>query len=137
MREVFGRIDTRAALPTEFGADAGLMSLWSASVLALVPESLRGRLHRRGEPGATATTPPTKASGAARLVAQLETNWCMSPSGPRRVGSGFAGFYRDVIAALADVPVRVLLTIGDAGDPDELGILPATSTRSGGGARRR
>lgn len=37
----------------------------------------------------------------------------------------FPGFYRAVTAALADVPVRVLLTVGDAGDPEALAPLPA------------
>ncbi|MDP9389020.1 MAG: hypothetical protein M3Q48_14175 [Actinomycetota bacterium] len=36
----------------------------------------------------------------------------------------FPDLYLDVIAAVADLPVRVLLTVGDAGDPDALGTVP-------------
>ena len=36
----------------------------------------------------------------------------------------FRGLYADVVAALADVPARVLLTVGEAGDPDALGAAP-------------
>jgi len=37
----------------------------------------------------------------------------------------FPALYRAAVRALAGVPARVLLTIGDAGDPAELGTLPA------------
>ncbi len=36
----------------------------------------------------------------------------------------FRTLYADVVAALADVPARVLLTVGEAGDPGTLGPLP-------------
>lgn len=36
----------------------------------------------------------------------------------------FPGFYAGVLERLADAPVRVLLTLGEAGDPEALGILP-------------
>ena len=36
----------------------------------------------------------------------------------------FPALYRDVLTALAGVPVRVLLTVGDAGDPEMLRPLP-------------
>ena len=36
----------------------------------------------------------------------------------------FPGVYRDTIAALAELPVPVLVTIGDRRDPAELGPLP-------------
>ena len=37
----------------------------------------------------------------------------------------FPGLYRAVIDALADLPIRLLVTVGDAADPAELGPLPA------------
>jgi len=37
----------------------------------------------------------------------------------------FPGLYRAAVRELADLPARVLLTIGNAGDPAELGALPA------------
>jgi MGT family glycosyltransferase len=36
----------------------------------------------------------------------------------------FRGLYADVVAALADVPARVLLTVGEGGSPEALGPLP-------------
>jgi UDP:flavonoid glycosyltransferase YjiC (YdhE family) len=36
----------------------------------------------------------------------------------------FPGFYARVVEQLAEVPARVLLTIGESGDPDALGALP-------------
>ena len=36
----------------------------------------------------------------------------------------FPDFYRAMLTALADLPVRVLLTLGQAGDPERLGPLP-------------
>jgi UDP:flavonoid glycosyltransferase YjiC (YdhE family) len=40
----------------------------------------------------------------------------------------FPGVYREAIDALADLPVRTLVTIGDRRDPAELGPLPASVT---------
>ena len=40
----------------------------------------------------------------------------------------FPGFYRVVLEQLAGLPVRVLLTLGEAGDPEALGPLPANVT---------
>lgn len=37
----------------------------------------------------------------------------------------FPDLYRAVLVALADLPVRVLLTLGEAGDPEQLGSLPS------------
>ena len=37
----------------------------------------------------------------------------------------FPGLYRDVIDALADLPIRLLVTVGEAADPAALGPLPA------------
>jgi glycosyltransferase len=37
----------------------------------------------------------------------------------------FPDFYRAVLVALADLPVRVLLTLGEAGDPAQLQPLPS------------
>jgi UDP:flavonoid glycosyltransferase YjiC (YdhE family) len=39
----------------------------------------------------------------------------------------FPGLYRDVLAALAPLPVRVLLTLGQDADPEQLGALPANA----------
>jgi len=40
----------------------------------------------------------------------------------------FPGVYREAIEALADLPVRTLVTIGDRRDPAELGLLPPSVT---------
>src|SRR5205085_5164619 len=39
----------------------------------------------------------------------------------------FPDLYRGVVAALAGLPIRVLLTVGDAGDPDALVPLPSNA----------
>ena len=41
----------------------------------------------------------------------------------------FPGFYRSVIEALAGLPVRIVMTVGDAADEAELGSLPAQRQR--------
>lgn len=111
---------------TELGADAGLVSLQSAPTLTLVPESLEETLPPAG--GARRYRDDTANESAQPLPA-----WWPDPSDPLvYVTFGtvagalglFPGFYRDVIAAFAGVPVRVLLTIGDAGDPEDLGAVP-------------
>lgn len=182
VREVFGRIDTRAALPgveavvrqwrpdvvlrescefasylvaesagvphvhvaiglasfgqlaipvledplTELGAEPGLVSLKGAPTLTLVPESLEGM-------PSSPDGPKRYRDETAHEGDEVLPGWWTGSSDPLvyvTFGSVagalglFPRFYRDVIAALADLPVRVLLTTGDAGDPDALGTLP-------------
>ncbi len=125
---LFDEIATKVVEPslTALGAAPGLESLWSAPTVTLVPESLQ----------APATTPGavsrhrdvTAGDGAGPLP-----DWWSGSSDPLvyvtfgSVAAGFGlfpGLYRAVVDALAEVPVRVLLTVGDAGDPDELGTVP-------------
>ncbi len=114
-------------------------TLQSAPTLTLVPESLEGT--PTPPAGARRYRDDTANEGAGPLPA-----WWGDSSDPLvyvtfgSVAGGlglFPGFYRDVIAALADVPIRVLLTIGDAGDPNDLGILPDNVHAERGGPRRR
>ncbi len=180
VRDVFGRIDTRAALPgveavvdrwrpdlvlresfefssyivaeaagiphanvavglasfgdfalpvlegalTELGAEPGLTGLETAPTLTLVPESLEGR--------AMPQVMRFRDDAGEERVEPLPDWWDRSSEplvyvtfGTVAAGLGlFPGFYLDVIAAVADLPVRLLLTVGDAGDPDALGTVP-------------
>jgi hypothetical protein len=45
---------------------------------------------------------------------------------PSRARSYFPGLYREALDALAGLPVRVLVTIGDERDPAELGPMPSS-----------
>ena len=86
------------------------------------PPSCRGTTRRFRDAAAPA------ASGAAL------PDWWPGSSDPLvyvTFGSVAASFglfpvlYQGVVAAVADLPVRVLLTLGEAGDPEALGPLPA------------
>lgn len=65
--------------------------------------------------------------------APLTSWWSGCADGPLAYGSFgsvaagiglFPAFYARVLEQLADLPARVLLTLGEAGDPDELGTVP-------------
>ena len=90
------------------------LTLTPASVeLAGVPEPARAlRFH--------AAPPPLRAvrpTGAAPLV-------YMSFGSVAATVGFFPGLYRAVIDALAELPIRLLVTAGEAADPAELGPLP-------------
>ncbi len=109
---------------TELGAEPGLVGLATAPTLTLVPESLEGRalprvMRFRDEAGEERTEPlPDWWSGSSEPLVYVTF-------GTVAAGLGlFPGFYLDVIAAVSDLPVRLLLTVGDAADPDALGTVP-------------
>jgi UDP:flavonoid glycosyltransferase YjiC (YdhE family) len=73
-------------------------------------------------------------SNSAATAAQALPDWWPGLDGPLvyvtfgSMAGGmpvFPALYRAAVRELADLPVRVLLTIGNAGDPAELGPLPA------------
>ncbi len=109
---------------TELGAGPGLANLRSAPTLTLVPESLEGRAgpavrRFRDDAGQARQEPlPDWWRGASEPLVYVTF-------GSVAAGVGlFPGFYLDVVDAVADLPLRVLLTLGDAGDPDALGTVP-------------
>lgn len=110
----------------ELGADPGLAALRSALRLSLVPKCLDDapmpdidvRRFRYPSEG-TGDRLPDWWSGSPDPLLYITFG-----SGAGRPGL-FPGFYQAVLAAVGDLPVRVLLTIGDAGDPDVLRPAPA------------
>jgi glycosyltransferase len=183
VREVFGRIDTRAALPgvravveewrpdvilrepaelasyvvavetgtrhlqaaiglgsfedfilplldeplREHGCDTGADGLATVPRLTSVPERLD--TPRRGDPSATHRFRGNEVNPRAPALPE----WWGEDHEPLvyvsfgSVTAGmprFRGLFADVVAALADVPARVLLTVGEAGDPEALEPLP-------------
>lgn len=112
----------------ELGVEAGIKGLRSAPRLSLVPESFEDpaasgsavtrRYREDAPPLATGPLPDWWAGDAAPLV--------YVTFGSVAAGLGlFPALYRDVVAALADMPVRVLLTLGDAGEPEAIEPVPA------------
>ncbi|HEV2089388.1 MAG TPA: glycosyltransferase, partial [Cryptosporangiaceae bacterium] len=107
----------------EMGAEGGVSRLRSAPRLSLVPELLE-------DPSATGSPRTRRFRDAERsTTADALPDWWAGASGPLvyvtfgSVAGGlglFPGFYRQVVAAISDLPVRILVTIGDAGDPDVL-----------------
>lgn len=113
---------------TELGATPGLARLTAAPRFTLAP----ARLEDPAAPGRAGTTRFREAPGDGRLE-PLPDWWDGSREPLVYVSFGtvaaavglFPDLYREVIAALADLRVRVLLTVGHAGDPEELGAVPA------------
>ena len=110
---------------TELGA-GGLAGLRSAPRLTLLPESFEGpaghpaQRTRRFRDDASANGDPLP-------------DWWPGSQGPLvyvtfgSVAAGlglFPDFYQAIVAALGDLPVRVLLTTGDVANPEELGPVP-------------
>lgn len=119
VREVFGRIDTSAALH----AVQAHLQRWT-----LVPPSF-------DRPAARATSSPVafREESAPHGDADVLPAWWPDNDRPLvyvTFGSVtaslgmFPEFYQNVLELLAEVPVRVLLTLGEAGSPDALGPLP-------------
>ncbi len=109
------------------GAAPGLAGLRAAPRVTLVPASLDG-------PAADGATAPARFREPLGDGPPAELpDWWPGAQGPlvyvtfgtvaAAVGL-FPDLYRRVVAGLADLPVRVLLTTGGAGDPAELGELP-------------
>jgi len=111
------------------GSPSGPAGLRAAPRLTLVPASLEDS----GTPSAPETSrfrPPTLPASAP----DLPPEWWPASTAPLvyvtfgSVAAGvgfFPDFYRDVLTALADLPVRILLTLGEAGDPERLAPVPS------------
>lgn len=111
----------------EHGCATGADGLATLPRLTSVPERLD--TPRRGEPTATHRF---RGNEVKPQVASLPGWWGEDHEPLVYVSFGsvtagmprFRGLYADVVAALADVPARVLLTVGEAGDPQTLEPLP-------------
>ena len=112
----------------ELGAERGGAGLDAAPRFTLVPPSMEdpavpgpaGTLRYRDPPGAGDGQPlPDWWGGSADPLVYVSFGTVAASLGL------FPDLYRGVVAALAPLPVRVLLTVGDAGDPAQLEPLPA------------
>jgi UDP:flavonoid glycosyltransferase YjiC (YdhE family) len=113
-----------AGLPADPGADR----IRTSPYLTLTPPALDGpaRIHAFREVE-TGPSPSGDSSGAAS-----PDSWggrdqplvYVSFGSVAGALSFYPGLYRAAVDALADLPVRVLVTIGEAGDPADLGPLP-------------
>lgn len=108
---------------TELGAEPGLAGLRSSPTMTFTPTSFEDPDHPGG-----AGIQRFRDDGATPRHAPLPEWWAGSDDpllyvtfGSVAAGMGlFPDLYRDVLDALADLPVRILLTIGDAGNPAAL-----------------
>jgi UDP:flavonoid glycosyltransferase YjiC (YdhE family) len=115
----------------ELGAKGGVAPLLAAPRVCLVPEILE-------DPKETGShrTLRFRDDSQAATGDPLPDWWGTAASGPlvyvtfgsvaADVGL-FPEFYKQILAALADVPVRVLVTVGRAADPQLLEPLPANA----------
>jgi hypothetical protein len=107
------------------GCPDGVQELCSSPLVSLVPESLDGvpdrPVHRfRYEP------PPSTARGVPEWPGAADDPVVYASFGTVAASIGlFPDGYRALVDAVADLPVRMLLTVGESGDPDELGPTPA------------
>ena len=112
----------------EMGAHGGVRGLQSAPRLSLVPELLE-------DPGVTGSSRTMRFRDAGpSATADALPDWWAGASDPLvyvtfgSVAGGlglFPDFYQQVVSAVSDLPIRMLVTIGDAGDPEVLRPLPA------------
>ena len=112
----------------ELGSQAGAAGLSAAVRLSLVPESLED-----GAKPAQRRTYRFRQAAMERSDVTLPSEWWSDSTAPlvyMTFGSVaasigfFPDFYRAMLDAIAELPARVLLTVGNAGDPEELGPLP-------------
>jgi UDP:flavonoid glycosyltransferase YjiC (YdhE family) len=116
---------------TALGAPSGIAGLRSSPRLSLLPAAFEGAAAL--EQDGTRRFRDDAITIGADAVGDLPEWWPGSSDplvyvtfGTVAAGIGlFPSLYQGVVAAVADLPVRVLLTIGDAGDPELLGPLPA------------
>jgi UDP:flavonoid glycosyltransferase YjiC (YdhE family) len=109
--------------------------------LTLVPASLEAPgqpasrpSHRYRQPTVPTSTPDLPADWWPESTAPL----VYVTFGSVAAGLGFfPDFYRAMLTALADLPVRVLLTLGEAGSPSSWNPFRRTSISSAGGRRSR
>jgi glycosyltransferase len=113
----------------DLGARSGVAGLRSAPRLSLLPPAFDGAAAL-----ASGATKRFRDDAAPAPSGASLPDWWPGSSDPLvyvTFGSVAASFglfpvlYQGVVAAVADLPVRVLLTLGEAGDPDALGPLPA------------
>ena len=113
----------------QLGSMGGSVGLLAAPRLTLVPASLDDE----GEHPPRATH-RFRYPAAADESAELPPEWWPDARAPLvyvtfgSVAAGigfFPDFYRATLAALADLPVRILLTLGEAGAPEQLAPLPS------------
>jgi UDP:flavonoid glycosyltransferase YjiC (YdhE family) len=118
------------------GAERGTDGLWATPALSVVPEGLedpallgRRPVHRfRYEPPAPAGggLPPAAEAAWAGAHADADAPLVYATFGTVAATAGmFPVLYRALLDAVADLPVRVLLTLGQVGEIAELGPLPA------------
>jgi len=113
----------------ELGSEDGVAGLMAVPRLTLLPASIDDEDERTSRPTYRFCAPTTTDSHS-----QLPPDWWPDSRAPlvyvtfgsvaARLGF-FPDFYRAVLAALADLPARMLLTLGEAGDPEDLGPLPS------------
>lgn len=115
----------------KLGSERGLEGLMDAPRLALVPASFEPQEKPASRPTYRFRYPTTPCSES-----DLPRAWWPGSQAPLvyvtfgSVAAGigfFPDFYRAVLAALADLPVRILLTLGEAGDPEHLEPLPSNT----------
>ncbi len=139
MHEVAARFADAVAGPLqELGRLVGLAddrlpaALAAEPVLSLVPELLdlpagratpaAARFRRFRDPAPAVTGPRPPDWGAPDLPLVYVTFGSVAGSIPP-----FAGVFREALDALADVDVRVLMTVGRTVDPGQLGTLPSNA----------
>jgi UDP:flavonoid glycosyltransferase YjiC (YdhE family) len=113
------------------GSTQGSAGLRAAPRLTLVPPSLeeaqqpaRGPIHRFRFP--SVPDPQSELPWAWWPDQQAPLVYVTFGSVAAGIGF-FPDFYRAVLGALADLPVRILLTVGEAGDPALLGPTPSNT----------
>lgn len=111
----------------ELGASSGAKGIAGAPRLTLVPSSLDDL------PESESPRPYRFRLRIPSDSPELPRSWWPDARPPLvyvtfgSVAAGigfFPDFYRAMLTALADLPVRILLTVGDAGDPERLSPLP-------------
>ncbi len=113
----------------DLGAQGGVAGLRSAPRLSLLPPAFEGAAAL-----ASGTTRRFRDDTLAPASGDPLPGWWPGSTDPlvyvtfgtvaASIGL-FPVLYQGVMAAVADLPVRVLLTLGQAGDPEALGPLPA------------
>src|SRR4051812_25824761 len=111
----------------ELGCPTGTAGMAAAPRWTLLPESFDVPSENAGSPprrfrepiGAASPLPAWWGEDDAPLV------YCTFGSVAASLPL-YPGFYRQVVDALATLPIRVLLTIGSGADPEELGPVPAS-----------
>ena len=113
----------------QLGSTRGMAGLLAAPCLTLVPASLEDQIQPGSQPTYRFRQPllPDAATDLPRdWWPESRAALVYVTFGSVAAGVGFfPDFYRAVLVALADLPVRVLLTLGAAGDPEQLGPLPS------------